>query len=59
LTGCTEAQWFGSGATTLGLLDGEAIWETRIPTDGDFINASADGTVTSWVTRWRTAVWPI
>ncbi len=45
LTGGTEAQWFGSGATTLGLLDGEAIWETLIPTDGDFINASADGTV--------------
>jgi hypothetical protein len=45
LTGGTEAQWFGSGATTLGLLDGEAIWETLIPTDGDFINARADGTV--------------
>jgi hypothetical protein len=45
LTGDTEAQWFGSGATTLGLLDGEAIWETLIPTGGDFINASADGTV--------------
>jgi len=45
LTGGTEAQWFGSGATTLGLLDGEAIWETLIPADGDFINARADGTV--------------
>jgi len=59
LTGGTEAQLFGSGAATLGLLDAEAIWETLIPIDGDFINASADGTVPLSVTRWLTAVWPI
>ena len=59
LTGGTEAQWFGSGATTLGLLDGEAIWETLIPTDGDFINAWRTARSLSSVTRWQMAAWPI